>query len=299
MSPHGRRAPLSASRSAVMKRFHAFRLDPVNQCLWRGEQRVSITPRAFDLLVYLVEHAGRLVTQEEILEALWPQIHVNPEVVKKQVLAIRKVLGDRTDESIFIETIPRRGYQFVAPVVDETAVAAFPASDATRPIVGRGAELAALDRALDDALRGRRRVVFVSGEAGIGKTTLVDAFHQRAALRPGVRIARGQCVEGFGGKEAYYPVLEALGQLTRDANGSPIVDALAARAPTWLIQLPSLVNGQQRAELQSELVGATRERMVREICEALEALTVRRVLVLVFEDLHWVDPSTLDVISAA
>src|SRR5262249_31556642 len=138
----------------------------------------------------------------------------------------------------------------------------------------------------------------VPGKAGIGKTTLVDAFHQRAALRPGVRIARGQCVEGFGGKEAYYPVLEALGQLTRDANGSPIVDALAARAPTWLIQLPSLVNGQQRAELQSELVGATRERMVREICEALEALTVRRVLVLVFEDLHWVDPSTLDVISA-
>jgi DNA-binding winged helix-turn-helix (wHTH) protein len=127
-----------------MKRLHAFRLDPVNQCLWRGEQRVPITPKAFDLLRYLVEHAGRLVTQGEILDALWPEIHVNQEVVKKYVLAIRKVLGDRAGESIFIETIPRRGYQFVAPVVDEPAVAPSPPSGTTSQMVGRGAELAAL-----------------------------------------------------------------------------------------------------------------------------------------------------------
>jgi DNA-binding winged helix-turn-helix (wHTH) protein/tetratricopeptide (TPR) repeat protein len=281
-----------------MKRFHSFRLDSVNQCLWRGELRVPITPKAFDVLRYLVEHAGRLVTQDEILDALWPEVHVNHEVVKKYVLTIRKALGDRPDESIFIETIPRRGYQFVAPVIDETAVAVSPTPHPTGQVVGREMELTALQRALDDALRGRRQVVFVTGEAGIGKTTLVDVFHQRAAVRPGVRVARGQCVEGFGGKEAYYPVLEALGQLTREANDSPIVDTLAARAPTWLIQLPSMVNAQQRAQLQRDLVGATRERMVREICEALEALTAPRPLVLIFEDLHWVDPSTLDVISA-
>jgi predicted ATPase len=113
-----------------------------------------------------------------------------------------------------------------------------------------------------------------------------------------VRTGRGQCVEGFGGKESHYPILEALGQLTRDASDNPIARILAARAPTWLIQLPSLLNPQQRAELQRELLGATRERMVREICEALEALTAERPLVLVLEDLHWVDLSTLDVISA-
>src|SRR5688572_31744119 len=100
-----------------MKRFHSFRLDSVNQCLWRGDLRVPITPKAFDVLRYLVEHADRLVTQDEILDALWPGVHVNHEVVKKYVLTIRKTLGDRPSESIFIETIPRRGYQFVAPVV--------------------------------------------------------------------------------------------------------------------------------------------------------------------------------------
>src|SRR5262249_18285874 len=130
------------------------------------------------------------------------------------------------------------------------------------------------------------------------KTTLVDVFHQRAVQRENIRIARGQCVEGFGGKEAYYPMLEALGQLTRETEGSPIVHTLATRAPTWLIQLPSLVKADQREALHREILGAPRDRMVREICEALEALTVENPLILVFEDLHWGDPSTLDLISA-
>ena len=282
-----------------MKRFHSFRLDPLNQCLWRGEQRVPITPKAFDVLRYLVEHAGQLVTQEEILEALWPKVCVNQEVVKKYILGIRKVLGDRHDEPIFIATFPRRGYQFIDQVIEESNVApsALP-RDAENKLFGRAAALERLDRTLDRALSGQRQVVFVTGEAGIGKTTLADVFHQRAARHPGIRIARGQCVEGFGGKEAYYPMLEALGQLTRDADGSRIVRTLVTRAPTWLIQFPSLVKAEQRQALQREILGATRERMVREICEALEALTADHSLVLIFEDLHWVDPSTLDVISA-
>jgi len=97
-----------------MKFFHSFRLDSLNQCLWHDQQRVPITPKAFDVLRYLVDRPGRLVTQEEILEALWPDTYVNQEVVKKYILGIRKVLGDRYDKPLFIQTFPRRGYQFVA-----------------------------------------------------------------------------------------------------------------------------------------------------------------------------------------
>src|SRR5262249_58116086 len=79
---------------------------------------------------------------------------------------------------------------------------------------------------------------------------------------------------------------------------SPVVQTLAVLAPTWLIQFPSLLKGEQREAVEREILGATRERMVREICEALEVLSVEHPLLLVFEDLHWVDPSTLDVISA-
>jgi DNA-binding winged helix-turn-helix (wHTH) protein/tetratricopeptide (TPR) repeat protein len=282
-----------------MKRFHAFRLDTVNHCLWRGGERVSLTPKAFDVLRYLVERADRLVTQDEILEALWPDAYVNSEVVKKYILGIRKVLGDQPDKPVFVATFPRRGYQFVAPVEDESLAAHSEiASNAREKIVGRGDALARLDSCLAKSLQGRRQVVFVAGEAGIGKTKLVDVFHQRAAFRPDLHVARGQCVEGFGGKEPYYPVLEAMGQLFRSAEGSPAVQLLIKRAPTWLIQFPSIVKAEQREALQKEILGATRQRMVREICELLDALTAQNPLILILEDMHWADAATLDVVSA-
>jgi tetratricopeptide (TPR) repeat protein len=165
-------------------------------------------------------------------------------------------------------------------------------------MVGRESAIAKLDSYLERALKGQRQVVFITGEAGVGKTTLVDAFHQTASRRQNLRVIRGQCVEGFGGKEAYYPVLEALGQWVRDASGGPVVDALMKQAPTWMVQFPSLVKAGQREALQKEILGATRERMLREISEALDSLTAVDPLVIVLEDLHWVDPSTLDFISA-
>jgi TolB-like protein/DNA-binding winged helix-turn-helix (wHTH) protein/predicted Zn-dependent protease len=104
-----------------MKSFHLFRLDAANQCLWRGQERVPIAPKAFDVLRYLVENPGRLVTQDEVLEKLWPETYVNPEVFRKYILDIRKILGDRPGKPEFIETVTKRGYRFIAPVVDEGA----------------------------------------------------------------------------------------------------------------------------------------------------------------------------------
>src|SRR5262245_44264488 len=280
-----------------MKEFDAFRLDPVNHRLWRGEERVTLAPKAFDVLRYLVQHADRVVTQQEILEAVWRDTYVNPEVVKKYVLEVRKVLGDRSDRPSFIETFPRRGYQFVAPVSDTGDTSS---SVPVRPVtmVGRDRSRALLETALESARRGQRQVVFVTGEPGVGKTTLVDAFQRRAAERASVRISRGECVEGFGGKEAYYPILGALGRLLCDSNHDQLIVTLARYAPTWLVQFPSLVKGDAREALRRETVGTTRERMVREICEALEAFTIDDPLVLILEDLHWGDVSTLDIISA-
>src|ERR1700724_1872972 len=104
-----------------MKSFRAYRLDTVNHLLWRNGERVHMAPKAFDLLAYLVEHAGQVVTQGEILEALWSDTHVNSEVLRKYILEIRKVLGARPNNPEFIETLPKRGYRFVAPVTEESA----------------------------------------------------------------------------------------------------------------------------------------------------------------------------------
>ena len=79
---------------------------------------MPLTPKAFDLLRYLVEHADRLVTRDELLEAIWPDTYVNPEGIRKYILEIRKVLGDQSERPAFIATFPKRGYQFVAALRD-------------------------------------------------------------------------------------------------------------------------------------------------------------------------------------
>src|SRR6202021_1809391 len=113
-----------------------------------------------------------------------------------------------------------------------------------------------------------------------------------------VRIAHGQCIEGYGSKEAYGPILDALGRLCRGPQAEPIVRILSANAPTWLAQLPALLTREHRDMLQREILGATRERMLREIANALDSITAETALLLMLEDLHWADDSTADLISA-
>ena len=280
-----------------MRSFQQFRLDDINQCLWRGDTRLLLMPKPFAVLRYLVENAGRLITQDELLSAVWPDSYVQPEVLRRYILEIRRILGDDAKTPSFIETLPKRGYRFIGDVTAEGVRVPEEITSARR-LVGRDSSLTELDGYLKDALQGRRQVVFVVGEPGIGKTSLVDAFQHTASAIEGVFVARGQSVEGFGSKEAYYPILEALGQLSRGKWRTLVSTTLATNAPTWLIQFPSLIRADQRAALQREIQGATRERMVRELCEALEIITQDIALVLVLEDLHWVDHSTLDIISA-
>jgi len=127
---------------------------------------------------------------------------------------------------------------------------------------------------------------------------VIDEFLRRTASFPEVRTVRGQCIEGYGGQEAYYPVLEALGQLCSGPTGDSVVRVLASRAPTWLVQFPVLIKSEQRETLQREILGATRERMLREIVDALDAIASDRPLLVVLDDLHWADLSTVDFISA-
>ena len=166
----------------------------------------------------------------------------------------------------------------------------------SRTLVGRGGELGRLRCLLDEALAGYRQVVFVSGPAGIGKTTLVEAFLTEAEAN-GALVGHGQCFEQYGAGEAYMPVLEALGRLCRGSHGDEIVAVLADRAPTWLSQMPGIAEAAGGAMAASD-AGTTPQRMLRELVEALEAITELRPLALLLEDLHWSDPSTIDVVSA-
>jgi DNA-binding winged helix-turn-helix (wHTH) protein len=280
-----------------------FRLDSANQCLWRRtgseeEERILLTPTEFRVLNHLAEHAGQLVTQQELLDAVWPSTAIEPQAVKNRIFHLRRVLEDEPQRPRYIETLPRRGYRFVGRLERSTVGDADMRATGNR-LVGRESILAELWQGMRNAPTGKVQVVFLTGEPGIGKTSLADEFQRQvAASNPAVRLGHGQCVEGFGSKEAFYPVLEAVGGLCRGHDGARVVDTLATVAPSWLVQFPALLTRQHRETLRQEILGATRERMLREICEALAAVAARTPLLLILEDLHWGDSSTLDLVSA-
>ncbi|HEU5131817.1 MAG TPA: AAA family ATPase, partial [Pyrinomonadaceae bacterium] len=162
-------------------------------------------------------------------------------------------------------------------------------------MVGRDQALARMHRWLRRMMRGERQIGFITGEAGIGKTALVDAFARTIPSDGSIRVGRGQCLEQYGTGEAYLPVLEAIGRLCREVP--KVADVVRAHAPMWLLQMPSLLSASEREQLSRGVSGATRERMLREMGEALDVLTADVPLVLILEDLHWSDYSTLDLIS--
>jgi DNA-binding winged helix-turn-helix (wHTH) protein/predicted ATPase len=293
--------------------FGEFRFDPVNECVWRGSQAIALRPKAFGVLKYLLERPGQLVVKQELLDAVWTGTFVGDAVLKDSVRQLREALGDDAASPRYIETAHRRGYRFIADLRPDTAMRtleAEPGDDAlafdtpsasvtseTSRVLGRDVSLNRLRECLAHALRGGRQLVFVTGEPGIGKTALVESFLERITATRSVLTARGQCLEHYGAGEAYLPVLDALTRVCRSNDGARIVDLLRHHAPTWLSQMPSLVPAGERESLRRDTLGATRERMLREIADALDALTSDTPLVLVLEDLHWSDYSTLDLIS--
>jgi len=290
------------SESAIV--FPPFRLDPSNQQLWEGAKELPLRPKPFAVLAYLAAHPRRLVTRPELVKAVWPDAHVGEGVLRGYIRDLRVVLGDDAEAPRFIETVARRGYRFVAEVggtsyptkTSQGAEDPHPSLSRNAHVVGREKELTQLHRCLDKALAGARHMVFVTGEPGIGKTTLVDTFLAQASLTGTLRIARGQCVDHFGVGEAYLPVLEALGGLCRQ-SGAEVIELLSRHAPTWLIQMPGLLTDTELEAVQRRAQGATQERMLRELAEAVEALTSVTPLALVIEDLQWSDYSTIDLIS--
>jgi DNA-binding winged helix-turn-helix (wHTH) protein len=184
--------------------FDEFRLDATDRLLFRGNELVPLSPKVLDTLVMLVENSGRVLHKDELMERVWEGTFVEENNLSQAISALRKALGGRSGDHAFIETVPKRGYRFVARVSEAGAAVARP------PVAfanaGDGDRLARLEpvggavpldsgfyivRPADDefqaAIARGDSIVLVKGARQMGKTSLLARGLQNAR-RAGARV---------------------------------------------------------------------------------------------------------------
>jgi DNA-binding winged helix-turn-helix (wHTH) protein/tetratricopeptide (TPR) repeat protein len=221
--------------------------------------------RAFEVLCALAERPGQLVTKRELMDRVWPDVVVEENNLQVQISTLRRLLGPSA-----IITIAGRGYRLIperdtdgptpgsqTEIAPQDAPSPLTAAAPAAPLLERQDALHALTRAMDSALNGRGGVCLVYGEAGIGKSSLCNAF---LADQPGVRVLRGGC-EALFSPRPLGPLYDFASHLDLTARG--------------LMGLPDA-----RAEL---------------FVQVLESLQ-RRPTIVLLEDMHWADAATLDLV---
>lgn len=276
----------------MILRFDSFQVDLLDERLWRGAELVHLTRKAWGALRVLVESNGRLVTKEQLIQTVWESVAVGDDSLTKAVREVRRALGDDQRAPRFIATVHGRGYRFTAPLHTSVARTSSSSANGMAPLIGRERELATLRRWLDDARLGGRQVGVVSGHVGIGKSRLVGAFLDGVQQEtwPTLNVAVGRCVEQHGASEPFLPVIAALRHLARVPSAAATIVSVA---PPWLAAACGLDASSATAEEDIK----ARPGVLRVLAEVFEAIANAAPLALVLKDLHWSDPSTLDLIN--
>jgi predicted ATPase len=173
------------------------------------------------------------------------------------------------------------------------------ATGAGRKTVGRETERAELRRAYARVKDGQGLILGVAGEAGIGKTSLIEDFLMELTTRPERPIvARGRCSERLAGAEAYLPILEALDSVLHRAGGESLQTLMKTVAPTWYLQVATRsIEESSMAEMRADALSASQERMKREVGAFFQDASRARPIVVFLDDLHWADVSTIDILN--
>ncbi|CAG7857394.1 hypothetical protein MCAMS1_02198 [biofilm metagenome] len=271
--------------------FGPYVFDRANAILRRNGKAIPMTPKAFAVLGHLIDFSGELVTKEALFDTVWPNVVVTEAALTVCIREIRKALGDEPSQPVYIETVHKHGFRFIGKINKISELIA------AHRLVGRDAALAALQSALAAALAETRQLIFITGEAGIGKTSVLETFVEQLSQTGDYWIAKGQCIEHYGAGEAYLPLLDALGRLCRQADEEALPALLVRYAPSWLSLLPSVRFSLGAAEKTDSMAKTSPERRMREIAEALEAISQNRPLIFCLEDLHWCDQSTTEMLS--
>jgi DNA-binding winged helix-turn-helix (wHTH) protein/DNA polymerase III delta prime subunit len=279
--------------------FGDFELDEELYALRRRGRPVKLEPKVFDVLAFLLRRRARVVTKEELLDALWPGEAVSESVLPRCIAAARRAVGDTRRRGIVIQTLHRRGYRFVAPVTETGGVP--PAVEPRAPFVGRDKLLAALRADLDTSAAGHLRVVLLAGEPGIGKTRTLAELAREALMR-GTRWLEGRCYEGEGAP-AFWPWVQVLRELVADVPASALAAELGPGAADVAELLPELRRRLPRLARPDDMGSdQARFRVFESIAALLVRASARIPLAVALDDLHWGDADSLrllDFVAAA
>jgi DNA-binding winged helix-turn-helix (wHTH) protein len=288
--------------------FGDFAIDGSLYELRRRGRRVRIEPKALDLLGYLIRHRDRVVSKDELLEAIWPGEFVSEAALTYCVKAVRKAVGDTGASQRIITTVRSRGYRFIAAVDEDAVLPDRPAGDlataatAAQPLpgaldrsgfyVGREAAMAQLHAALANTLAGHGRIALIEGEPGIGKTRTAEEVAAVAAAR-GVRVLLGRCYEGAGAP-AFWPWIQivraylvgtsrATALLAMDRGAADLAQ-IVPEIGEWLDTPPPQAGSESPQ---------TRFRLFDSMTAFLRRASRAQPLMVMLDDLHWADKPSL------
>ena len=282
-----------------------FVFDQDNQTIIKTAGSVQLSSKAFAVLSFLYQHAQRLITKDELLNAVWPNVYVVDAVLKNTVREIRKALDDNPRTARFIQTVHGRGYRFIGKdrlLTSDAARHGFESRSAVQPNcadehipIGRDNEVHQLTGWWEEARKGERRAVVIAGDPGIGKTALAQAWLGKLLSGSDeLLLAQARCVK-TSTNPSYLPFLEALDRLCRGSHGALVTDMLSRHAPSWLSRMPWL-NAPSDAGTSSSQV-TDQEQLFLQTAEFLEALSHELPVLLLIEDLHWCDQLSRDLLT--
>lgn len=286
----------------VRYRFGELEIDTASHVVTRAGVSQKVWPKVFDVLCHLIEHRGRTVTKQELLDTLWADSVVDEVAVPWTVSHARRLIGQQSGEKSPIETVHGRGYRFTAHVDVLTTPASMPPSttvgyaaattnEATSqalPFVGRDVAMQQLQTRLLDAKRGNGGLCVLVGPAGIGKTRCMDELATQAQAQ-GFSVWTGRSVE-----DTWAPVFWPWVQVVRQAQRQR--PALTERATALLTRLGHVEN----AATEGDDASVTRDDnfwWIDGVSRLVLDAAQQQPLLLLLDDLHWSDAATIDLLA--
>ncbi|HEX4335434.1 MAG TPA: AAA family ATPase [Polyangiaceae bacterium] len=281
--------------------FDEFELDTAACELRRRGRPVVLQPRVFDTLRYLLENSTRVVSRQELLDALWKGQKVKPGAVPWCVNHVRRALGQRALDKYPIDTIRGRGYRFVAPARRQGARAdSSPPQENARwsspagaegPFVGRAEVMGRLVDALSSARAGEGAITLLTGHPGIGKTR---SMTELAALAQswGIGVWSGRCIADGGAPELFPFVC-----LLRDASADRTLSAPDRVEAEELLALLQPQLSSSSAKRSEAVHDAGRFWLLDRLVHFFRRTAQQRARLILIDDLQDADGSSLDVLS--